>query len=547
MRLPLILVMIFSLILTACLGGGGGGAPAALGGAVIKGPVTSATITVYTMNADGSQGTLVAGPVQSDSAGNWTANLSGGGSGPFLVVATGGSYVDEATGVTLNAPTMRSILPNATLGSIPVTPLTDALVHRVQQEALNGVTTLDDVIDQVALGFQTAFGFDPLAVVPTPPMNPASGASIAELQYAALLGAISHMLNNNPALTALNGQSMSDLLAALALDLADLLLDGMHNGQQLQVGGINLPALSIGGLGALNTYANTFLLNNPNFGLANTPVFNYQQITIVNNTGSGGGTLPAAISGKDYTNLELTFRDAAAPGNFPWAVGDQERFTFSSSGMLFLGNAQTNIGMVTDATGANGGYQWTDQSTGLTFKVYVVNAVLHEINVHSAATDAFYGQFELSGGTGTGGGTAGGVGNTGGGTGPAGTATLAGTGTATTGTEFTPIALGQHTTLNLPIVGLTNTYSFTQTDAITGVLTGSTTSLTYTDGVSPQVALLFVDNNGATQSGWIANSGGGISGSVNVGANTVTFTNVVLNGQQGTTTSITVNGTLSFQ
>lgn len=122
----LLAVVAASLILTlvACGGGADSGdaAPAGttINGAAVKGPVEGAKVTVRTLIGPGSVlGTATTGPGGVFSVGVQYA-------GDVLVEVTGGTYIDEATGVplTLTAP-MRVVL-TAAGGNVTgmVTPLT---------------------------------------------------------------------------------------------------------------------------------------------------------------------------------------------------------------------------------------------------------------------------------------------------------------------------------------------------------------------------------------------------------------------------------------
>ena len=118
-------------------GGGGGGAAAPtatstpISGSVVKGSVTSATVTFFALNADGSKGTQL-GITTTDTNGNYTVTLTPAPTTPFLAETSGGTYVDEATGTTITLAAtdkLQAALPVGTT-SATVTPLTHIAAAR---------------------------------------------------------------------------------------------------------------------------------------------------------------------------------------------------------------------------------------------------------------------------------------------------------------------------------------------------------------------------------------------------------------------------------
>lgn len=103
--------------------------PADLGvvaGRVIKGPINGATVTVYRL--EGTHRGAVAGTATTDGDGAFRVAV-GTSTGPFLVAATGGTFVDEATGVTVpvNSAELTALIPafdvETKLETVRVTPL----------------------------------------------------------------------------------------------------------------------------------------------------------------------------------------------------------------------------------------------------------------------------------------------------------------------------------------------------------------------------------------------------------------------------------------
>ena len=79
------------------------------------------------------------------------------------------------------------------------------------------------------------FGFDPVHTLPPDPRL-LTGQSVAEVQYAAVLGGLSQLLAAAQAREAAGTERVLSLgvrLAALAQDLTDGILDGQQGGQAL--------------------------------------------------------------------------------------------------------------------------------------------------------------------------------------------------------------------------------------------------------------------------------------------------------------------------
>jgi len=127
-------LVVLATMLAACSGGGGYSAPPppppamnAVKGQVVDAFVAGATVSAYQVNADGTQGTLIA-TTTTDSSGNYSLNL-GAYSGPVYLTSTGGTYTDTATGQTVDLTgtglVLSAIIPSAS-GTVTaeITPLT---------------------------------------------------------------------------------------------------------------------------------------------------------------------------------------------------------------------------------------------------------------------------------------------------------------------------------------------------------------------------------------------------------------------------------------
>ncbi|MDQ6983850.1 MAG: hypothetical protein Q9M44_03960, partial [Ghiorsea sp.] len=201
-----------------------------LTGAVSKGPVLNATVNIYTFNTDGTQGSFVIGNITTDAYGAWSANIPSTAIGPFMIIATGGSFIDEYTGATvpLGVVPLRGILPTGAT-SAAITPLSDAAVSTIQQMVTDGYASNPTAaLSVVQTNYVNSLGFDPISTIPPAPGNLA-GATAEQRQYAAVLGGISTLAND--AYTQLSaGGNTPDRMAIIALMADDFAADGSIDG-----------------------------------------------------------------------------------------------------------------------------------------------------------------------------------------------------------------------------------------------------------------------------------------------------------------------------
>lgn len=251
-------IMAFTLLLTACGGGGGGGSsdsaaapqpsnpvsnpPPATGndttitGSVTKGPVSGSTLELFEIDAFGqSVGTVVAtGTTTAD--GNFSISVPAN-SGTLLVVASGGSFIDESDQqpdvalkrrVQLAADeSFLSLLPQGQT-AVAVTPFTTALI--VRGRVLGGPDgSFQAKFDAAKSALDAQAGFDVLATVPANPVAPAATATEAQKQYALLLGGLANLINNVAIQSGASGPNY-DILVAVTFDLVDGQFDGLYFG-----------------------------------------------------------------------------------------------------------------------------------------------------------------------------------------------------------------------------------------------------------------------------------------------------------------------------
>lgn len=191
-------------LLTACGGGGGGASPATssttVSGVVSKGPLTGSTVCAYTI-AGGAKGAQI-GTCSITNSGNYPPINLGDYSGPVLFQATGGTYVNEADGRTVNLLSpLNSILPNAPGGNVAievaVTPLTE-VAYQIASASAGGLTSAN--IQAAIAMVQNNFGVpDIVNTMPVDALNVPAGANAAQRRYALALAVVSQYVSGRQA------------------------------------------------------------------------------------------------------------------------------------------------------------------------------------------------------------------------------------------------------------------------------------------------------------------------------------------------------------
>ncbi len=192
---------------------------------IVKGPVEGAICEIFEVNANGEAVFPVQADAPSDTSGNVSftdAHIANNG----LLSCTGGSYIDESTGSTLDAPLMRSVVKVVEDGGVStdadgnevilpapvyvVSPLTEMVVQNTEADLNN--------FDEVAGTINTRFGirFDTTEVAPTVVGTDALGVDGAEEsdRYGSVLALISQ-------LDADSTDDISTVITDLSSDIAD--------------------------------------------------------------------------------------------------------------------------------------------------------------------------------------------------------------------------------------------------------------------------------------------------------------------------------------
>ena len=211
--------IIFMLLAIAALTGCGDSTSSGnnISGTASKGPIEGGSVEVYALLADGTKGDLL-GTATTDADGLFNIRV-GKYSGAALVEVTGGTYIDEATGLTVANTLMRAAIPDVTRKiSIAVTPLTELAVANAEA---SGGLTVDNITAANTLVSDLFGGVDIIATEPVDVLStPAPNATQDQIDYGLMLAAISQMVANDPAIT-----DVAQLMDALAADLVDGVLD----------------------------------------------------------------------------------------------------------------------------------------------------------------------------------------------------------------------------------------------------------------------------------------------------------------------------------
>mgnify|MGYP001047199719 CR=1 FL=1 len=215
-----IILLCLPFVLIACGGGGGSGSGGgstpttpdpttySVGTTFIKGLVNGANCELFEVTAAGVKSTSVATGTTTNGVVSFGNAIEYQGTG--LIECLGGSYTDEATGLSLMAPLMRAVVTLSGDGDFVVSPLTEIATQLAEAagDLAEATTTFNDDV-------AAAFGLD-IDITTTEPTDlsasPASANAAGE--YGTVLALISQLNDNETG-------SLSDLLDDLATDLED--------------------------------------------------------------------------------------------------------------------------------------------------------------------------------------------------------------------------------------------------------------------------------------------------------------------------------------
>ncbi len=222
-----------------------------ISGQVVKGPVSGATVTIYEARTVKALGSTTA-----DEAGRFTIDI-GTALGDMRVCATGGVYIEEATGtaVELGQATLCAWVLDVKEASsrtgVVVTPWTQLVTARTQAlVSYEGVGFRDAVAQAVAeLEGILACAQGDVEILDAPPVDPTVPAEIPgdltpAMLSGILLGGLSHqalMMSEARGLTPGVSITALSLTTAYSADLAgDGLFDGFEGAEPLVLEGYTL-------------------------------------------------------------------------------------------------------------------------------------------------------------------------------------------------------------------------------------------------------------------------------------------------------------------
>ncbi len=215
----------------------GQGAQGMLGGAAVKGPVGGATVTAYGI-MNGMMGSEIASAM-TDSQGHFTMTI-GSYSGPMMLLMSGGTYTDEATGVTMSmeagdvmTAAVPSVSSGATITGIQMTPLT-SMAQTMAQHMSGGMTAANIATANAAVGAQFLVN----DILYTQPMNPLvdnsdTAATQDSKNYGMAIAAMSQYA------TTLGMTSSSAIVTAMMDDASDGVMNGMMGSTPITMGGMS--------------------------------------------------------------------------------------------------------------------------------------------------------------------------------------------------------------------------------------------------------------------------------------------------------------------
>jgi hypothetical protein len=301
-------------LLVGCGGGGGGtattpgtqGSTGMISGAAVKGPVSGATVTAYGIT-NGMMGPQLAGTT-TDSTGNFAMTL-GDYSGPVMLQMSGGTYVDEATGVTMSmspGDVMTAVIPSVASGStvtgIQMTPLT-SMAQAMAENMAGGMTGANIAAANTSVGNF----FMVNDILHTQPMNPlvsgSSGTATQDMKnYGMAIAAMSQSAKD------MGMTSSSSMVTAMMNDASDGVLNGMMGSRPVLMGGmmgVSSLMTPTTGTSGLATEMASFISSTMNqSGVTTTDMQTLMDKLTTSATGTvqtGGGTpMNGMVSGTGY-------------------------------------------------------------------------------------------------------------------------------------------------------------------------------------------------------------------------------------------------------
>ena len=356
--------------------GGTTGANGMISGTAVKGPVDGGTVTAYAVS-NGAMGTQLASGT-TDAQGNYQISI-GTYSGPVMLQMSGGTYIDEATGLTMTmspgdvmTAIMPSIISGETITNIQVTPLT-SMAQAMANNMAGGMTGANITAANTSVGNY----FMVNDILHTQPMNPlvsgSSGTATQDMRnYGMAIAAMSQSA------TDMGMTSSSSMVTAMMNDASDGVMNGLMGSTPVMMGGMMAGSsmmTSTAGTSGLAAEMATFItstLNKSGVTAANMQTLMNQLTGSATGTiQSGGGTMMNGTVNGTVFNGTMNNATVMAYSVSGGAMGAQLAsgttnsmggFTLSLgaySGPVLLkmsGGSYTNLAMGTTMTMLTGDY-----------------------------------------------------------------------------------------------------------------------------------------------------------------------------------------------
>ncbi len=206
-----------------------------LTGVVSLGRVNGGLVCAFALTATGARGALL-GCATTDSSGTFTIPITPQTT-PVEIFTTGGSYVEEASGATVQVGInqIRARVPDTTL-PVPITPLTEIAAGCADAQSPTSMSLLTTAVTQCNTNVAKTAGLSSILTIPSDPSKAITSATSDSSLYALVLAGISHTAKDN------NLPSSIVVTQALESDFqADGIYDGTNNGTPIQVPGTSTP------------------------------------------------------------------------------------------------------------------------------------------------------------------------------------------------------------------------------------------------------------------------------------------------------------------
>lgn len=222
-------------------------------GAVVLGSVSGATVKIFALNADGTRGELLA-TTTTDADGNYSADIEA--DGPVSVLATGGSYVDEATESKVsNNVELETFIDTVEDDSfVGVNALTTVAAANAKRNAAAG---LENAIRAANGNVAAIFGVSGVDIVGTRPDDVTIEGQILDgTSSSTRLGFAMAGMSRLTLDSGLAPGQVGSLVKSIAEDYADGGFDGLNDGSPLSTALGVTPHAAMTGLGeAIKNFA----------------------------------------------------------------------------------------------------------------------------------------------------------------------------------------------------------------------------------------------------------------------------------------------------